>query len=282
MLSELLRAVFESPLQIILLLVLYAKGKLTIPWESVTTIDDGYGNLLNLGPLPGIFSMIMSVLSVVKGCIAISEAKGVKETIFTIVFGVCTILFRTLSYTAIIIYFNKFSILMLITIIVATVIVIYRMDKNQKAEVSLLSTVLISLFVPIAFPKQPEKKQLKEYQNEKRENIVFRNRMTRRISLVTLPIILCFDTLLFLLLKYHTSFKTADDIILSKESSALVLAIFVLPLGIASLCASFSMRLGGLKKKHYFGILVTTLVFLISTTTLITFSKFGKYFYALS
>ena len=54
--SELITSSVESPLQLVLMMLLVAYGKLPMPWNETSTIQDDWGNSVSLGPFPGMFS----------------------------------------------------------------------------------------------------------------------------------------------------------------------------------------------------------------------------------
>ena len=274
-LGELVGAAFESPLQIVLLLVMYAKGILTVPWNSDSTIRDSLGNELNLGPVPGVFSLSLSLLSVLKGSVAISEAKDAGEKLAVCVYTLCTIIFRTLSFTLLIIYFNEWSVMPILIIVLATIVVIIRFDKDKKTDVSMLTTVLISLFLPTALAKRPEAKQRKANAHIRDKNAENRIILTRKISSVTAPLIILLDIALIVILRYLPEYKIACDIVLPKETSIMMLTFFLVPIGAFSFVAGLSIQEVKLAKRHYFGFILSAAVLLISSTSVITFQVSG-------
>ena len=274
-LGELVSAVFESPLQIVLLLVMYAKGILPVPWNTDSTIRDSLGNELNLGPVPGVFSMSLSLISVLKGSIAISEATCPGEKLAVCVYTLCTIIFRTLSFTLFIIYFNEWSVLIVVIVMLATIVVIIRFDKDKKVDVSMLTTVLISVFMPTAVAKRPEAKQRKSNANKRDKNAENRIILTRKISSITAPLIILFDILLLVILEYLPEYRIACDIVLPKHTSILLLTFFLVPIGAFSFIAGLSIQEGKLFKRHYFGFILSASVLVISSTTVITFQVSG-------
>lgn len=276
-LSELISVAFESPVQMVLILVMYTKGKLALPWEGDSEITDSEGNVLHLGPVPGLFSLLMSIISIVKGSIEVSEALSTREKVVISTYAFSTAMFRIISYTFLIIYFKEWSIGIFVVIIIATIIVILRFDKSKRKDFSLSTTVIMSMFAPCAISKYPHRKQLKSNDNKKAENAKSRNMLAGEITLVTIPIIIIFDGLLLLIFLYVPDFKTSGDILISKDLATTVISLFLLPIGLFSYVAGFSMRVGKLRKRHYFGPILSVLTLLICTISLITLNWFGKY-----
>ena len=74
--SQLLSGSFESPVQIILLFVLYGENMLDSPLTPQSNcVMDSIGRRLCFGILPGVISFLSSVLSILKGSIEISEGQ---------------------------------------------------------------------------------------------------------------------------------------------------------------------------------------------------------------
>ena len=59
-LAELVSGMVESPLQFLVLVLLYAYNKLPLPWTVTSTITDSLGNEFNIGALPGVLSLSFS------------------------------------------------------------------------------------------------------------------------------------------------------------------------------------------------------------------------------
>lgn len=274
--GELASIILESPMQLVLLLVLYTKGKLELPWNTDSTIEDDLGNIINLGAVPGMFSFIMCGISIVRGSIEVSEAVGWKQNITASSFALCTAAFRITSYALAIIYFRVFSLFMFGPLILATIIMVLRLDRTKRQDFSLLATVCMSLFVPCGISSHPHLTQLKGRDNTKRKNMEFRNILASQISMLTTPVILAADLVLLLVLKYHGSFKTASDIIVDKDTTIMVIALFVLPAGVMAFMAGWSLRAGSLRKRDYTTMVLSVAVFLTCAISSIALTVSGK------
>ena len=80
-LSQLLNGSVESPLQVVMLIVLWAEKKLPLPWSEGYQYIDPQGNVLDFGILPGILSLIMSSLVIIKGSLETAESSNFYEIV---------------------------------------------------------------------------------------------------------------------------------------------------------------------------------------------------------
>ena len=106
--SQILTGSFESPAQIVILLVLWANNKMDHPFADTTDcVVDSQGRNLCLGILPGILSLMLSSVSVLKGCLEVSEGRSWREKIQTLIYAACNMSFRIPSMSLAIIFFNE-------------------------------------------------------------------------------------------------------------------------------------------------------------------------------
>ena len=105
-LSQLLMGSLESPLQLTMLLVLYAENKLPSPFMGEgTQITDLNGNIVNFGHLFGILSFTISFIVILKGSLEIAESKSLGEIISVCGYALCNFVFRLGSFALAIMYF---------------------------------------------------------------------------------------------------------------------------------------------------------------------------------
>jgi hypothetical protein len=282
--SELFSVVLEAPLQILVLVLLYCKGQMVLPWDADSIIKDAYDNSLNFGAIPGIISLFMSIMTVVKGSISVYEANNMKENFVISVFALCTTLFRTLSFTLLIMYTNVFSVAPFLVVVISTFAIILGFRKQEKTEFSLPNTILMSIFMPIAVSKNPAKSQWKIGKKEtmeqtaRNEKLKSRSNLTSRISYVTTFILLLANVSLALVLKYVPSYHTDECLIITKDNALMIIVCFLLPIGTASFISVLTLRSGEFKTCHLYGAVFSFLVILLSTTSIITLEKMGKLF----
>ena len=149
-LSQLLSSSFESPIQIISLLVLYGNSKLALPWDQENVLIDSQGRKVYLGLL----SLVISIISLMKGSLDISEGKHWYERIHTLVYAICNYLYRLPSLALAIMYYNEWSSLLFVLIILANWITIVRYTKDKRKEFSLVTSVLVTSISPFVLSDQ--------------------------------------------------------------------------------------------------------------------------------
>ena len=79
--AELISGCVESPLQFMLMMIMYTYGGLPMPWSEDSIITDSSGNQLNVGALPGAISLVMSSASIINSALDLAESNSVKSTI---------------------------------------------------------------------------------------------------------------------------------------------------------------------------------------------------------
>jgi hypothetical protein len=186
-------------------------------------------------------------------------------------------LLRIISYTLLIVFFNAWSAGIFIVIVLATVIMVLRFDNDKRQEFSLSTTVMMSLFAPCAISKCPHQRQIKSKTKKNLKNTELGNMLAGYITSVTIPITIAFDLLLLVILNYVPDFKTSDDILIPKEMAIMLIAFFLLPVGLCCFFAGFSLRVGNLKKRHYVAPALSLVILVISTSSVIALNALGKY-----
>ena len=236
-LSSLLSGSFESPLQLILLLIFWGNGTMEHPWSNITCTVDSQGRKLCLGIFPGIFSLSISTLSILKGSLDIAEGHTWKEKLVVFIYAFSNYLFRIPTFALIVLYFNEWSAIIFLSIFLINCIFIVRFDQAKRQDFSIVSSVLIASISPFMASDQANLYQRinrdRNYEVDDSEN-KNRRQLSAKISIATLPILLISNLVLYLLLAYHDEFITPtlkSNLILEKESVEKVLVIFLLPLG---------------------------------------------------
>ena len=193
------------------------------------------------------------------------------------VYAFSTAMFRIISYTILIVFFNVWSAGIFIIIVLATVIMVLRFDSGMREEFSLPTTVMMSLFAPCAISKCPHKGQIISNTNKNQQNAELRNKLAGYITSVTLPITIAFDSLLLVILNYVPDFKTSEDILIPKEMAIMLISFFLLPVGLCCFIAGFSIQVGKLKKQHYVAPALSLIILVICTSSVIALNALGRY-----
>ena len=244
--AELISGTLESPLQFALLIIMYSYQKLPLPWSEATVIRDTVGNELNLGGLPGMLSVIFSVLTIVKSCIDVAEAKTKKDAVEYAAFSLMTSIFRLSGYILCVITFREFSSIMFALIALVTLTVIVRFDKKMRRGFSKYTTLIVGLFIPSAVSMEPHKAQYKDSEttttSEATKN---RRKLTGTIAMWAIPVILFFNGILLVLLTF-TDYRVSADLLMDENVSktrirALILFL-VLPTGVCSFIGAVCIR----------------------------------------
>ena len=246
--SNILSGSFESPLQILILLCAWGYGKLEPPLAEATTITDSNGNQLYLGMLPGIMSLLLSTISIVKGCLEISEGRSWPEKIETIVYGVCNYAFRLPSYALAIMYFPEWALPMIPILFVAYIIQFMRYDARERKDFSFVTTLAIAPFTPFISSDQANIYQRTDIQHSLDNDPAMENKHRRILSsnlaMTTTCVLLLSNVALLLVLIYINDFKINDDVseTLRKETTISLLQHFLIPMSGITLLSNFLYR----------------------------------------
>ena len=254
-LSHLLCGSYESPIQIVILLVLWGRSKLELPWAEENALIDSQGRKVYLGTL----SLTLSLISLIKASLDISEGRNWHEKLNIFVYGFCNSTFRLPSFALCILYFNEWSTLMLITILIVNLVIVIRYDKQKRTEFSIVTSVLVASLTPFVSSDQTNIYQRNDIESSLTVhgmNNEYRRHLSAKTSFVVTPLLFLSNLVLLLLLKYDTGFKHNKDIIMEKETTETFLLIFLLPLGGVLLISNYLYRLVILRKKnpysHYY------------------------------
>ena len=252
-LSELITSSVESPLQLVMMLMLISYGKIPMPWNETSILEDGVGNSINLGALPGLFSLVMSVLSLIISSLDVAECRNWKERAAFGSYAFCNGLFRIGSLVILLTLFWFWTLIGLLPLLCfASITAIMRFDPDGRNHFSALTTFLVALFLPVAVSAEPQKAQYPQQEEVENERII-KNRMSvsGKISLFTLPIILVFDVILFLLL-FSDKLKLDCSLVLgvddAKNISITVLYLFIIPIGVAAMLSGYILSTRSTRK----------------------------------
>ena len=244
-LSQLLCGSYESPMQIILLLIIWGQNKIDLPWSNETCLKDSQNRTVCLGVIPGILSLTISLLSLLKGSIDISEGQSLTEKGITFVYSFCNFAFRLPSIALFILYFNEWSLMIFIPILIANLIMILRFDTDKRQDLSIVSSVIISTVTPFVTSDQTNLYQRCESQIasvETSSDNTHRRKLASNISMAICPMLFTGDLVLFLLLRFYKNFDYNREIILEHNVTENILSMFLLPLGGIVMVANLMYR----------------------------------------
>merc|ERR1712013_610755 len=97
-LTATIRTCFEDPFQALINIQMFSTKIIPLPWNSHSTFCDSIGNCLDLGSVITLFSLALSLVSMLKGTLESTQSSDMLG------FGTCiliNLLFRILSYSLI-------------------------------------------------------------------------------------------------------------------------------------------------------------------------------------
>ena len=157
-LSCLINGTFESPAQMVLVLFFFITGRLQLPWNRETEIqEDVFGNKINLGYQLSIISFVFCWISLVKTASDSYQCNKVMDTITVITFIIIQVLFRIFTYTAMVtqvLYYVALpiSMIFLLNIFIGSI------WKPGQSGINLTTTALASIFCVVGMPEDPSVK----------------------------------------------------------------------------------------------------------------------------
>ena len=228
-LSQLLNVSYESPLQIVILLILWGNGSFELPW-SKHTYEDSQGR--QVGIYPGLFSLTISSLSILIGSLDISEGRIWQEKLIVFVYALCDYLFRLPTIALLVLYFGiEWSSIIFLSLIIVSLILMRWYDQLKRQEISTFTSVLLAPISPFIASDQAnlyQRTDLNETSNKHRREL------SVLISMATISILFLSNIILYLLLVYKNDFITPSmetTLIMDKESTEKMLYMLLLPLG---------------------------------------------------
>ena len=241
-LSQLLNGALESPAQITLLLMFWGKNKLMAPWNNPVVFLDLEGNIIDLGPLPGILSLLISCCVIVKGVLDLAGKLKNSESMMSIAFICSNAFFRITSFALSIMFFNFWDIILFVVLFVVNFICIFRYDAENRRGISVYTSSYTAIFTPFVAYEDTHWMDVASSDNNRisqyKKRVKNRRNLAASLSLKTLPLILLTDVLLLLLLLYSPDFKYNEDIQLCKPMTIKILWKILIPCGFAALISS--------------------------------------------
>ena len=233
-LSQLLGGSYESPIQVMILLYLWGTQILELPWAKETCITDSRNRRICMGAFPGMFSFTISILSIIKSSLDISEGLCWHEKLTVLVYAMCNYLFRLPSLVLAVLYFDEWSILIIVPVLILNFILILRYDRKKRKEFSITTSVLVSSIIPFVSSDQANLYQVKDvttcYNLDELDN-KYRRKLSAKMSMASFPLLLISDMVLFVMLKYRENFTYNEDIVMDKTLTEDFILLFLIPLG---------------------------------------------------
>lgn len=234
-LSKLLNVSFESPVQIVILLILWGNGTFELPWSELKIITDSHGREVYLGSFPAAFSFIMSFLSILIGSLDISEERTWQEQLIVFVYALCNYLFRLSSFALLGLYFHEWSLCIIPLLIVVNLIIIIRYDPAKRENFSIITSVLIVPISPVIASDQANLYQKPNKEGNLESVNKYRRKLSAMISMATFLILFLSNIVLYLLLVYQEDFITPSmesTLVMDGECAEKILSMLLLPLGV--------------------------------------------------
>ena len=241
-LSQLLSGSYESPMQIILLLVLWARNKIEPPWSNETCVIDSAGRCVCLGVVPGILSLTLSLLSLLKGSIDVSEGKSWREKYIAFIYAMSNYAFRLPSIALAIMYFNEWSLFLFVPIIFINLVIFVRFDQDQRKDLSTVTSVIVATITPFLLSDQAHIYQRRDVNTDlslNDSNNNHRRKLASRLSMVMSSMLSISNLCLFYLLKYNENFTHYDDITIQRHNAERILSNFLLPVWGLAMASSY-------------------------------------------
>ena len=217
-----------------ILLYLWCTQILELPWAKETCFTDSQNRRLCLGPFPGMFSFTISILSILKSSLDISEGLCWQEKLTILVYALCNYLFRLPSIALAVLYFDEWCMILIGPILLLNFILILRYDRKKRKDFSITTSVLISSIIPFVSSDQANLYQIKDigvcYNVDELDN-KYRRKLSAKMSIASFPLLLVSNVTLFLFLKYDEAFTYNENIILDKKSVEDFILLFLFPLG---------------------------------------------------
>ena len=247
-LSTIIHGHLESPLQFAFFIYLWSKGYLRTPWEETSQFVDQNGNTWSMGNVLGTLSLTMTICGMLKGCLDSFESNDLKFKFF--VFSSLNMVYRIGSVAFYSQYFNDpiYISIFLILIISITLILFLRRGHLHGKRISVISSVICSIVVPVTTTERPHHYQInlehlneEERRKEAEERKKCSDEMRRNsgiLSLVTSPLFLFADLCVVIAVKdgefRNTSIWTNDQLVAWAYQ-------FFIPMCVASMLSAWSI-----------------------------------------
>ena len=258
--AELISGTVESPLQFMLMIIMYFYKVVPLPWSEDYIIKDRVGNELNVGALPAAISLLLSFTSIVNNALDLAESKCIKATLSYASFSLTICVFRMIAYVLAVVTFREFSSIMFILVAFVSLSIIIRFDEESTKGFSMFTTFIVGIFIPCAVSEEPQNVQYKEAQPvDDSVASKTRRRLTAKIAMGSIPIIMVVNIILLLLLSY-TKYKLSPDLDVSKATITTLITLVVIPTGVIAFIGALAIKTE--KKQDFSTALLIIMAFL--------------------
>ena len=168
-LSSVIHGHLESPLQMAFFIYMWSKGYLRTPWEETSRFVDRNGNAWSMGNVWGTMSLTLTIVGMIKGCLDSFESTDEKFKFF--VFSSINMVYRIGSLSVYSQFFDdpQYLLMLLVPLLIVTYFLFLRRSGLQGKKISILSSVVCSIVVPVSATERPHDYQIKlESLNEER------------------------------------------------------------------------------------------------------------------
>ena len=161
---------------------------------------------------------------------------------FVMIYAFTNFTFRLPSIAISILFFDEWSIIVVIIIVIMNFIVIFRCDKNKRKEFSVFSSAIIATVSPFISSEQTNLYKRSDLQRQRSKNKgseTHRKKLSAKVAMVTSPLILISDITLLLLLNCDSDFKYSEEIKMEKGFAVKLLMKFLVPMGLLTMVVNY-------------------------------------------
>ena len=247
--STILHGAVEAPVQFIILLFVYSKAILPIPWAHSTNVVDSRGNVLVLGKI-SLFSLILTCIGLLKASCETFELVSIKDQIFASMYALINLVFRITSIAYILTYFEIFSIPFFLSILLVNYLTLLYNNESNRRWASSTSSFAVSVFMPICISSAPEEFQIlveestdvdtegnDERRLKKKEEIYARKRCSVFLAVYGNTAIILMDAVVFIVLEFS---QFVQDTVWTNTQMKQTFTRFLLPLYFLSLIVTLA------------------------------------------
>jgi len=195
-------------MQFIILAYAQSKEILPLPWMQSTAIVDSNENALYLGKIT-LFSLVFTLIGLVKAASESFEIQSTQKQIMAAIYAMVNLYFRLMSMVYVIIYLGIFSVPLFVILVLVNYIILMYNDERKRKWASTISSLVVSIFLPIWISRYPENFQIKEEesmeneqesQEKAKEEATAKKLVSFRLAIFSNPIIFGMDIVVFLCL----------------------------------------------------------------------------------
>ena len=244
-LSTVLHGCLEAPMQFMILLFAQSKGIVPLPWMQTTSISDSNDNVLHLGQIT-IFSLTFSCIGLLKAASECFEIRSFKRQVLAAIYAMVHQTYRVFSMIYTLIVLGIFSAPLFGIVVLVNYVVLMYNDQHKRKWASTVSSLAVSVFLPIWISESPENFQIREdvtdedepaLRQREKEETKAKQLVSFRLALFSTPMLLVTDAVAYYCLAY-TDFK--QDTVWSNGQLLDCFTIFLCPMFLLTMICSFA------------------------------------------